>query len=362
MKIKELLKKKEQGEKKINSRVVTQANLEESREEVLTKGKKFRYPFQYAKHRLMINAILIGLIALGAFAFVGWFQLYKMNSTGDVAYRFTRVIPLSVADVDGKKVRFSDYLMLYRSSIASIERQQGKFDDSEDSKSQLEFYRRQALNSAEDYVYAMALLDELGKSVTDEEIDEVVNKHRMIEGEMRSEASFAGIVRENFGLSLTEYRRMLELSLAKKKISVETDTEARELADKISKTLVSNKDMQAAIAEYADSDKVTYETTNSAVGRDNLDSGRAEMAFALEKVGDISEPFVSANGDGYYIVKLTAKAEDSVSYESIWIRFTMFDQKMQELREEEKVHERIKIDSDVAADEEEPVIDETVEE
>ena len=159
MKIKELLKKKEQGEKKINSRVVTQANLEESREEVLTKGKKFRYPFQYAKHRLMINAILIGFIALGAFAFVGWFQLYKMNSTGDVAYRFTRVIPLSVADVDGKKVRFSDYLMLYRSSIASIERQQGKFDDSEDSKSQLEFYRRQALNSAEDYAYAMALLD-----------------------------------------------------------------------------------------------------------------------------------------------------------------------------------------------------------
>ena len=86
------------------------------------------------------------------------------------------------------------------------------------------------------------------------------------------------------------------------------------------------------------------------------------MAFALEKVGDISEPFVSANGDGYYIVKLTAKAEDSVSYESIWIRFTMFDQKMQELREEEKVHERININNDVAADEEEPVIDETVEE
>ena len=51
-----------------------------------------------------------------------------------------------------------------------------------------------------------------------------------------------------------------------------------------------------------------------------------------------------------------------MSYESIWIRFTMFDQKMQELREEEKVHERIKINSDVAADEEEPVIDETVEE
>ena len=89
--------------------------------------------------------------------------------------------------------------------------------------------------------------------------------------------------------------------------------------------------MQAAIAEYADSDKVTYETTNSAVGRDNLDSGRAEMAFALEKVGDISEPFVSANGDGYYIVKLTAKADYSVSYYSIFILFTIFYQKNQYL-------------------------------
>lgn len=364
MGIKDLLKKKdkkEEEEKKPSTRVVTQANLEESREEVLTKGKKFRYPFQYAKHRLMINAIIIGLVAVGAFVFVGWFQLYKMNSTGDVAYRFTRVIPLSVADVDGKKVRFSDYLMLYRSSVVSIERQQGEFDNSEDSKSQLEYYRRQALSSAEDYAYAMALLEEKGKSVTEEEIDEVVNKHRMIEGELRSESSFAGIVNENFGLNLQEYRRLLELSLAKKKISVEMDTEARELADTISNALKADPNMVTLMQNYQNSDKVTYESTDSAVGKDNLDSGRAEKAFALENVGDISEPFVSSNGDGYYIVKLTAKSETGVSYESIWIRFTMFDSMMKKMREEEKVHEYIKVNSDIPEDEE-VVIEETIEE
>lgn len=361
MKIREKFKKKEQSEPKINSRVVTQANLEESREEVLTKGKKFRYPFQYAKHRLMINAIIIGLIAVGAFVLMGWFQLYKMNSTGDVAYRFTRVIPLSVAEVDGKKVRFSDYLMLYRSSIASIERQQGKFDDSEDSKSQMEYYRRQALNSAEDYAYAMALLAEKGKSVTEEEIDEVVNSHRMIEGEMRSEESFAGIVNDNFGLSLKEYRRLIELSLAKKKISIEIDTEAKDLAEKISKTLEADGDMQAVMAGFEESDKVSYEATTSAVGRDNLDSGRADMAFSLEKVGDISKPFVSSNGDGYYIVKLTAKTETTVSYESIWVRFSMFDGMMQKLRDEDKVYEKVNVNREVAEDKE-PVINETIEE
>lgn len=362
IKVKEIFKKKKKTEeKKISSRVVTQANLEESREEVLAKGKKFRYPFQYAKHRLMINAIIIGLVAVLAFTFVGWMQLYKMNSTGDVAYRFTLVIPLSVAEVDGKKVRFSDYLMLYRSSVASIERQQGKFDDSDDSKSQLEYYRRQALNLAEDYSYAMALLAERGISVTNEEIDEVVNSHRMIEGELRSEESFAAVVNENFGLSMAEYRRLLELSLAKKKISVEIDTEAKELADEVYEVAQNNEKMSAVMELYASSNKVSYETTNSAVGRDNLDGGRAEKAFELEKVGDISEPFVSVNGDGYYIVKLTAKADDTVSYESIFVRFTMFDEMMQQLRDDGKVSEKINVNSEIQVEDEE-IIEETIEE
>lgn len=361
IKVKEIFKKKKTEEKKINSRVVTQANLEESREEVLAKGKKFRYPFQYAKHRLMINAIIIGLVAVLAFAFVGWIQLYKMNSTGDVAYRFTLAIPLSVAEVDGKKVRFSDYLMLYRSSVASIERQQGKFDDSDDSKNQLEYYRRQALNLAEDYSYAMALLAERGISVTNEEIDEVVNSHRMIDGELRSEESFAAIVNENFGLSMTEYRRLLELSLAKKKISVEIDTETKELADEIYEVAQNNEKMSAVMELYASSSKVSYETTNSAVRRDNLDGGRAEKAFELEKVGDVSEPFVSINGDGYYIVKLTAKADDTVSYESIFVRFTMFDEMMQQLRDDGKVSEKINVNSEIQVEDEE-VIEETIEE
>ena len=91
----------------------------------------------------MINTILIGLVAIGAFAFVGWYQLYKAQSTSEVIYRFTKAFGVSVAEIDGNiKVRFSDYLMLYRSSITSVERQQGAFDNSEESKLQKENYKR----------------------------------------------------------------------------------------------------------------------------------------------------------------------------------------------------------------------------
>ena len=161
--------KKDKKEKK--SPAITQKNIEESREEILANGKKFRYPFQYAKHRLVINTIAIAVVALVAFLAVGWLQVYKVQSTSDVVYRFANFLRLPVAEIDGHKVRYSDYLMIFRSSIATIEYQSGKFDDSEDSKSQINHYKRQAMNAAEDYTYALAKMEELGLEVTDEEIE-----------------------------------------------------------------------------------------------------------------------------------------------------------------------------------------------
>ena len=89
----------------------------------------------------MIYTIAITIVAFASFAGVGWYQLYKAQNTGEVMFRFTKVLRLPVAKVDGVDVLYSDYLMLYRSSIASIERQQGKMDDTNDEvKSQKLFY------------------------------------------------------------------------------------------------------------------------------------------------------------------------------------------------------------------------------
>lgn len=344
MKISEKIKARRE-KKANNSGAITQQNIEESREEIISKGKKFKYPFQYAKHRLMINAILIGVVAIGAFALVGWVQLYKAQNTGEVMYRFTRALGLSVAEVDGVKVRFSDYLMLYRSSIASVERQQGKFDDSESSKQQMAYYKRQALTSAEDYTFAMAKLEEAGKSVTDEEIDEIIEEHKIIDGEKRSDEAFEGIIRDNFGLSIKEYRRLIMLSLAKKKASVEFDKDAKSLADEIVVALAENNNMEAVAKKYDGNELISYEIVED-VEYLNLDSGRATTASKLENVGDISDCFVSKNGDGYYIVKLLGKSETKVSYASIWIRFKWLDTEMTKLRDDGKVTEKIDLNID----------------
>ena len=325
-------------------KTITQANLEESREEILAKGKKFKYPFQYAKHRVVFNTMLIGVVVLIAFVVVGWAELYKVQSTSEVAFRFTKVLHLPVAKVDGASVRYSDYLMLYRSSIASIEYQQGKFDESDDSKRQLNHYRRQALSSAEDYAFALAKLNESGKSVTNEEVDEVIENHRTINGERRSDEAFRGIIRDNFGLSISEYRRLVLLSLAKKKYSSEFDSRARNVAAEIRNKMIDNSgDAQAAAGDYISDGSAVVENTDGMVEVSNLDGGRAAKAAELENNGDISEPFVSRNGDGYYIVKLNSKDGDKVNYTSVWVRFTEFDALMAKNREEGKVTEYINV-------------------
>jgi len=324
-------------------KAITQQNLEESREEILSKGKKFRYPFQYSKHRLVIITILISIVAVAAFGFLCWFQLYKAQNTSDVMYRFAKAFNLPVAKVDGVNVKYSDYLMLYRSSIKSIERQQGTLDNSDDSELLRTYYKRQALNSAEEEDYALAKLNEMGKGVTDEEIEAVIEEHKTIDGEMRSDSAFEGIVRDNFGLNIADYMRMIKLSLARKNYAAEIDERAKKLVSEIKEELKSTSDFSKIAEKHKDDEIFSYESLSEMVDVTNLDSGRAAAAMKLKKVGDVSEPFISKSGDGYYFVKLTEREDSRVRYDSIWVSFTEFDIQMQRMRDDNKVEEYIEL-------------------
>ncbi|MBR3164527.1 SurA N-terminal domain-containing protein [Candidatus Saccharibacteria bacterium] len=342
--IKKIKLKKKSGAKAEAPKGVTQKNIEESREAVLAKGKKLKYPFQYEKHRLVITAAVIGVIALVTFGVVGWFQLYKAHNTNDVTYRFTKVLPLAVAKVDGVSVKFSDYLLLYRSSITAIERQQGELENLDDAEAQRNHYKRQALSDAEKYDYALAKLEEMGEKVSEEEIDAVIEGHQSVDGERRSDEAFSEIVKKNFGLSMKDYRRMLKLSLAQRKYSEKTDETARKLAAQVEQMIKENGgDLAAAADALADTGLVRFEATDRVVEVANLDSGRAEKASQLKNIGEVSERFLAKNGDGYYFVKLTSREGESVGYESILVQFTEFEKRFEEIIKDKKIEEYIEI-------------------
>ena len=89
--------------------------------------------------------------------------------------------------------------------------------------------------------------------------------------------------------------------------------------------------------------KGTYEETGGLVDKMNIDGGRSTMALSLEK-GKTSERFVSTSGDGFYFVTLIDKTESTVNYNSLFIPFTELKSRLEKMRKEGKVSERIELE------------------
>ena len=78
---KKILKKSNVQETQVAK--ITNTTLEEQRKEILNKGKKFKYPVQYSKNRLVGNALIIALVILITGSGLLWYQLYKAQNTGE---------------------------------------------------------------------------------------------------------------------------------------------------------------------------------------------------------------------------------------------------------------------------------------
>lgn len=315
--------------------------VEERRDEILARGRKFKYPMQYAKHKLVINTLVVAVAAIIIMIVVGWAMLYKFQDTGDMVYRVTQVIPVPVAEVQGTQVRYSDYLMIYRSNLITAEQQGGQLGDSEDAEIVRTGYKQAALNSAVEYTYALKLGREMGLSVTEEEIDKAFDEHRKVGGVERSEEGFLKILRDNFGMSKSEYRRMLYLLLMKAKVSESVDTAARETAEKVEAELKENGgDLRLAAEKLSLLNN--YEETGRLIDNMNVDGGRSTKAMTMEP-GTVSERFISSNGDGYYFVKLIDKTNSEVNHASLKIGFSKFDEMVAQLYADGEVETYIEI-------------------
>ena len=338
-KLKEAIKNKLPG--KVEHKTEKE-KLDKRREEVLAKGRKFKYPMQFAKHRLVFITIAIAILAIVAVGVLGWVSLYKTQNTSDVLYRLTTVLPVPVAKIDGEPVRYSDYLMIYRSSITPVEQQNGSSDSQTDVESVREYYKRVALDDAENYTYALKLAKQMDVTVTEDMIDQAFDEHRKLGGAERSKESFLKVLKDNFDLSEKEYRRLLYLSLVKEEVSKKIDSSAAAQAERAyAKAQTANGNL----AEVASELELEYEDTGGLIDVMNVDGGRSDIAYAMEP-GQLSEILTSKSGDGYYIIYLREKSESKVNYVSIRIPFTEFARRLENVREENRVEEYITIGND----------------
>src|SRR6266550_687176 len=90
---------------------ITNETVAEHRERILAGGRKFKYPMQHTKQRIVITTVVIVLSAFIAFFGLFTWELYGAQNTSQFIHRLTQVFPYPVAAVEGRQVRYSDYLL-----------------------------------------------------------------------------------------------------------------------------------------------------------------------------------------------------------------------------------------------------------
>lgn len=340
--MKKLLRKK--APKEQQSTRITNETVAEHRERILAGGRRFKYPVQYARHRLVFNTIIISVVALLLVIAVIWWQLYPAQNSSTLFYRVTRVLPLPVASINGENVPYSNYLMGYRSQAHYLEKKEGINLSAPDNKGQVDYIKRKAMNDAIADAYAAKIAREKDVKVTDRQIEDAIKHQRQSRDGVASQETYDAIVRDHFDWSPQEAREVTTRKLLRQEVAYAIDDNATKSRDEVVAQLAKEADFDkvAAAVGGAGAAKVTSGIT-PLVPRTNQDGGLATKAASLEK-GKASSPFKSSSGDGYYIVKLLEADNDSrISYAYIKIPLTAFSDEIEKLKASDKVKEFISI-------------------
>lgn len=319
---------------------ITNETVAEHRERILAGGRKFKYPVQYARHRLVINAVIIAVVAIIVLVVVGWWQLYSVQNTSTFFYRATKVLPLSVATVDGESVRYSDYLMRFRSQQFWLgekgQIEQGK----KDNERQINYIKRSVINGAEADAYATKLAREKNITVTENEVDEVVKRSLHTANGTISQDLYDASTLETLGYDRSEYRLLIRQSLLRHKVSYSIDTQASQTRDIVAGLVVDTAADFDTIATQVG--KGVQAGSSGLVRKTNQDGGLTQAASKLS-VGETSDAIQSTTGDGYYFVRLLETNANELSYRYVKVPLTTFNANLAQLRKDGKVKEYISI-------------------
>lgn len=323
---------------------ITTETIAHHRERILAGGRRFKYPVQYARHKLVFNAIIITIATLLALIGVGYWQLYLAQNTSDFMYRVTRVLPVPVASIDGQPVLYSDYLMKYRSSIHYLETKERVNLKTEDGKRQSDFVKQQAMEDSLADAYAIKLAKEHNVTVTDAELQTFLKQQRRsTDGEV-SEATYDAVILDYYGWSHEEYQHAMEIKLLRQKVAFAVDTEADAISKTVGATITAgNTDLKSVTDTINATSKV--QVVYGALGwvpKTNQDGGLAEAAAKLQK-GGISTVIKSTTGEGYYYLKLLDINDTQVNYEYVHIPLTAFAKDLAAVKDQNKVKKYITI-------------------
>ncbi len=304
---------------------ITNETVAEHREEVLRGARKYIYPLEHSKHRIVIVSTTLIITAVIAFFTYTIFALYNLQSTSGFMYRVTQVLPFPIARAGVRFVAYENYLFEMRRYMHYYQTQQWVDFTSKSGKQQLNAYKPQAMQKVVNDAYVKMLAADNHVSVSDAEVTAELRALQAQNKLGSSNQELADVANEFFGWSLTDLRREVQQELLAQKVATKLDTATQQRASSVEQRLQAGADFATLAGQV--SDDTATKTTGGAYANKTITTASTDVppavvaALSKMQVGDVSK--VIPTGTTLEIVKLTGKTGDT--YQASHISFNVED-------------------------------------
>jgi parvulin-like peptidyl-prolyl isomerase len=230
---------------------ITNETVAEHREEVLASARKYIYPLQHSKGRIIkISTSLLAAAIIIFFAYCG-LALYKFHTTSTFVYEVTRVLPFPVAKAGSNFVAYENYLFELRHLVHYYEIQQ-KEDLHGKDKQHLEALQKESLQKVTDDAYVKQLAAKNHISVSNREVNDQI---ALVKAQNRlgtNDQMLSDVLKQFWGWSVGDFRRELKTQLLAQKLLVHLDITTQARAQNALAELQGGKDFAAVAAAVSD--------------------------------------------------------------------------------------------------------------
>jgi coenzyme F420-reducing hydrogenase alpha subunit len=207
---------------------------------------------QHSRHRIVTISIVLFVLAVIAFFSYTLLALYRFHTTSTFMYRVTQVIPFPVAKAGPSWVAYENYLFEVRRYKHYYQTQQEVDFSSKAGKSQLADFQNRALDNVIDDAYIKQLAKENGVTVGRGEVNEQIALLRSQNRLGGSDQVFEDVLKEYWGWSVDDFRRVLQQQLLAQKVVSKLDTEAHDRAKGYASQLQGGADFAELAKQHSD--------------------------------------------------------------------------------------------------------------
>ncbi len=345
--IKKLLRRKKQAPAAESTAApkITNETVAAHREEVLGSARKYIYPLQHSKHRIVL--ISTGIIISLAVVFFAYClaALYRFDTTSGFIYRVTQVVPFPVAKTGSRFVAYENYLFELRHYTFFYENQQKLDFNSEAGQQQLAEYKKRALDKVVNDAYVKELAKQNNVSVSNAEVDDQITILRRQNRLGGSEQAYEDALKQNFGWTVNDFRRVIKQRLLEQKVLAAIDTDTNQRAEKAFTLIKSGQKFEDVAKQYSEDDvsKARGGKFGFTIDKANRDiSAQTTDALFRLNPGEVSE--IINTGYSLEIVKTLSKNDDKVEGAHIVFNFKDLSTYINDLKDKQAAQVYVSVD------------------